>query len=105
MFDSEEYNKSKWGKEKSGPAYEAKQIVMSTEFWNKVVDIIKVFEPIVKVLKLVDGDEKPTMGFIYEAIDRAKIAIEKNCRYHTQFNEIVDKRWHFMHSHLHSAGT
>jgi len=36
-----------------------------------------------KVLKLVDCDEKPTMGFVYEAIDRAKQAIEKNCRYHT----------------------
>lgn len=105
MFDSEDFNKSKWGKEKSGPAYEAKKIVMSKEFWSKASDIIKVFEPIVKVLKLVDGDEKPTMGFVYEAIDRAKQAIEKNCRYHTHYNEIIDRRWIFMHSDLHAAGT
>ena len=91
MFDSEEYNKSKWGKEKSGPAYEAKQIVMSKEFWNKAADIIKVFEPIVKVLKLVDGDEKSTVGFIFEAIDRAKLAIEKFFRYHTHYNEFFIK--------------
>lgn len=105
MFDSNEFNDSKWGKEKSGPAFEAKQIVKSDSFWSKAADIMKVFEPIVKVLKLVDGDEKPTMGFVYEAIDRAKLAIEKNCRYHSHYTDIVDKRWHFMHSDLHSAGT
>ncbi|XP_057452320.1 uncharacterized protein LOC130744147 [Lotus japonicus] len=104
MFDSNEFNDSKWGKEKSGPAFEAKQIVKSDSFWSKAADIMKVFEPIVKVLKLVDGDEKPTMGFVYEAIDRAKLAIEKNCRYHSHYTDIVDKRWHFMHSDLHSAG-
>jgi hypothetical protein len=105
MFDSDEYKNSKYGKDKSGgAAYEAKKIVMSKEFWNKATEILKVFEPIVKVLKLVDGDVKPTMGFLYEAMDRAKQAIEKNCRYHAFYNSIIDKRWTFMHSDLHSAG-
>ena len=104
MFRSEKFKKSKYGKEKSGPAYEAKKVVLSTDFWTKAQDIMKVFEPIVKVLRLVDGDEKPTMGFIYEAVDRAKRAIEQNCRYHTHYNAIVDRRWRFLHSDLHSAG-
>jgi hypothetical protein len=77
---------------------------MSKEFWNKATEILKVFEPIVKVLKLVDGDVKQTMEFLYEAMDRAKQAIEKNCRYHAFYNSIIDKRWTFMHSDLHSAG-
>ncbi|XP_045809898.1 uncharacterized protein LOC123904258 [Trifolium pratense] len=105
MFDSDEYKNSKYGKDKSGgAAYEAKKIVMSKEFWNKATEILKVFEPIVQVLKLVDGDVKPTMGFLYEAIDRAKQAIEKNCRYHAYYNSIIDSRWVFMHSDLHAAG-
>ena len=33
-------------------------------------------EPLVKVLRMVDGD-KPTMGFIYEAMDHAKEAIKE----------------------------
>jgi hypothetical protein len=33
-----------------------------------------VSEPLVKVLRLVDSD-KPTMGYLYEAMDRAKEAI------------------------------
>ncbi|KAG4924548.1 hypothetical protein JHK87_050088 [Glycine soja] len=45
--------------------------------------VVQVVTDNEKVLILVDGDEKPTMGFVYEAMDRAKQAIEKNCRYHT----------------------
>ncbi|XP_058756074.1 uncharacterized protein LOC131629298 [Vicia villosa] len=104
MFSSEEFRKTKYGKEKKGPGYEARKIVMSRDFWSKANDILKVFEPIVKVLRLVDSDEKPTMGFIYEAIDRAKQVIQQNSCYHSKYNDIIDKRWKFMHFNLHSAG-
>ncbi|TXG74519.1 hypothetical protein ES288_1Z037200v1 [Gossypium darwinii] len=43
------------------------------------------------------------MGFIYEAVDRAKRAIQQNCRYFTEYEKIIDNRWNFMHSDLHSA--
>ena len=33
-----------------------------------------IIEPLVKVLRLVDG-EKPAMGYLYEAMDRAKEAV------------------------------
>jgi hypothetical protein len=104
MFHSEESRKTKYGKEKSGPGHEAKKIVLSKDFWSKAKDILKVYEPLVQVLRLVDGDEKPTMGFLYEAIDRAKQAIQENSRYHSTYNDIIDKRWKYMHSDLHSAG-
>ncbi|XP_039054496.1 uncharacterized protein LOC120196874 [Hibiscus syriacus] len=103
MFKSKEFRESKWGQQKSGPAYEAKKIVLGKDFWKKSVDIIKVYELLVKVLRLIDGDEKPTIGFIYEAIDRAKRAIKENCRYSIEFERIIDNRWNFMHSDLHSA--
>ena len=32
----------------------------------------EISEPLVRVLHLVDGDEKPAMGYLYEAMDRAK---------------------------------
>ena len=38
--------------------------------------------PLVKVLRLVDGDTKLAMGYIYEAMDRSKEQIQKN------FNEV-----------------
>ncbi|KAE8654777.1 hypothetical protein F3Y22_tig00117046pilonHSYRG00033 [Hibiscus syriacus] len=71
-LELKEFKESKWGQQKTRPAYEAKKIILGKDFWKKANDLIKVYEPLVKVLKLVDSDEKPTMGFIYEAVDRAK---------------------------------
>nr|KYP59299.1 hypothetical protein KK1_014731 [Cajanus cajan] len=75
MFNFEEFRLSKFGRDKNGLAFEARQIIIGNDFWSKANDLLKVFEPLVKVLRLVDGDEKPTMSFIYEAIDRAKQSI------------------------------
>ena len=55
-------------------------------------------------MRLVDGDDKPTMGFIYEAMERAKLAIDKTLRYTKRYEAIIDKRWNFLHSDLHAAG-
>ncbi|KAK3229842.1 hypothetical protein Dsin_001723 [Dipteronia sinensis] len=56
MFTSEVLATSKWAKERVGR---------------------KVSWPLVRVLRLVDGERKPPMGNIYEAMDRAKEAIAR----------------------------
>ena len=85
--------------------YDVRKIILGKDFWQKATELCKVHEPLMKVLRLVDGDEKPTMGFIYEAIDRAKLAIRKECRYYTEYWKIIDKRWAFqLHHDLHAAG-
>eukprot|EP00253_Pinus_taeda_P027205 PITA_27205 len=43
-------------------------------FWAGVEEVCAISEPLVKVLRLVDGD-KPAMVYLYEAMDRAKKAI------------------------------
>ena len=98
MFD---YVSSKWGKEKSRSIYETKKIVIRKDFWSNASDILKVFELIIKVLRLVDGDEKPIMGFIYKV---TKQSIEKNSHYHAQYNDIIDNWWEYIHSELHLVG-
>ncbi|XP_028055925.1 uncharacterized protein LOC114260062 [Camellia sinensis] len=103
MFHSPEWKHSKWSKKDD--AKEAKQIIQSKDFWTNAADVLKVQEPLLKVLRLVDGDEKPTMGFIYEAMDRAKLAIKQNCRYYIDYWKIIDNRWAFqLHTDLHAAG-
>ncbi|KAL7258459.1 hypothetical protein ACSBR1_004564 [Camellia fascicularis] len=62
MFHSQEWKHSKWSKKDD--AKEAKKIIQSKDFWTKAADVLKVQEPLLKVLRLVDGDEKPTMGYI-----------------------------------------
>jgi len=39
---------------------------------------LKCVIPIVKVLRLVDGDSKPVMSYIYEVMDGAKEQISAN---------------------------
>jgi hypothetical protein len=52
--------------------------VIPEEFWAGVEEVCAISEPLVKVLCLADGD-KPTMGYLYEAMDRAKESI---CAYY-----------------------
>ncbi|KAH1214893.1 hypothetical protein GmHk_13G036158 [Glycine max] len=57
---------------------EAAKVVLMPSFWNSVVYTLKVMAPLVKVLRLVDGERKPAMGYIYEAVDKAKETIIKS---------------------------
>ncbi|KAL6505934.1 hypothetical protein OROHE_023313 [Orobanche hederae] len=62
-----------------------------------------------EVLRLVDGDVKPAMGYVYEAMDRAKEQIAKyfksNTRRYKKIWDIIDLRWDLqLHRPLHAAG-
>ncbi|XP_059590340.1 uncharacterized protein LOC104882751 [Vitis vinifera] len=78
-------------------------------FWNTIVFCLKVSGPLVRVLRLVDGEKKAPMGYIYEAMNRAKDAIVRSFngneeKYKEIFN-IIDKRWEIqLHRPLHAAG-
>nr|GEZ18783.1 hypothetical protein [Tanacetum cinerariifolium] len=50
-------------------------IVAMPTFWSNIVYILKLTGPIVSVLRLVDGEKKPTMGYIYHAMRKAKESI------------------------------
>ncbi|RVX18559.1 Betaine aldehyde dehydrogenase 2, mitochondrial [Vitis vinifera] len=50
-------------------------------------------EPLVKVLKLVDQDKKPTLSIIYEAMDRAKLTIKASVKQWEKYWEVIDRRW------------
>jgi hypothetical protein len=48
---------------------------------------VKITEPLVRVFRLVDGDEKPAMGYLYEAMDRAKEEIKVRMKYKVSLYE------------------
>ena len=70
MVTSEDWTSSKWAKEPQGKRMA--QTLLMPSFWNTVVFALKVSGPLVKVLRLVDTEKKPPMGYIYKAMDRAK---------------------------------
>ncbi|XP_061339274.1 uncharacterized protein LOC133285964 [Gastrolobium bilobum] len=74
MFTSDEWSKSKTAKDPKGKR--ATDIVLSTSFWNDVVFCLKAMGPLVGVLRMVDNEKMPAMGYIYETMDKAKEAIQ-----------------------------
>ena len=55
-------------------------IILTDRFWKKSEKVQTIMEPLVKVLKLVDQDKNPTLSIIYEAMDRAKLAIKASVK-------------------------
>lgn len=76
MFSSEKWQKSPYAKQPDGKA--VGEIISDEKFWSSIQYCLKCSLPLVKVLRLVDGDAKAAMGYIYEAMDRAKEQIKKN---------------------------
>eukprot|EP00253_Pinus_taeda_P021780 PITA_21780 len=72
MFVSDEWYDCRYNRRQDGRVI-AKMVYFDT-FWQGVEEACSVSEPIVKVLRLVDG-EKPAIAYLYEAMDRAKEAI------------------------------
>ncbi|XP_028109030.1 uncharacterized protein LOC114307813 isoform X1 [Camellia sinensis] len=106
MVTSEDWTSSKSAKEPQGKRMA--QTLLMPSFWNTVVFALKVLGPLVKVLRFVNTEKKPPMGYIYEVMDRAKECIassfdHKEEKYNEIF-EIIDKRWDVqLHRPLHAA--
>ncbi|KAK2644933.1 hypothetical protein Ddye_020128 [Dipteronia dyeriana] len=78
MFTSTDWEKCKRSKSVKGKS--AYNTVLSTIFWNRVKYCIRVFSPLVRVLRLADGDRKPSMRFLYKELKKAKEKIREGLR-------------------------
>ncbi|KAE8728311.1 polyubiquitin family protein [Hibiscus syriacus] len=107
MITSSEWNNTKWSNDPAGKRLTS--IILQERFWRNIVYALKLTGPLVKVLRMVDGDKKPAMGYIYESMDRAKETIalsflHKEEHYKKAF-EYIDARWDCqLHRPLHAAG-
>ncbi|XP_073019346.1 uncharacterized protein [Primulina eburnea] len=87
MVASEEWNVCEHSKSVKGNM--SYNTALSASFWNGVSFCLKVFAPLVKVLRLVDGDNN--MGFLYGELLRARDEIKmtfKNQELH--YRPIID---------------
>ncbi|XP_042450633.1 uncharacterized protein LOC122035282 [Zingiber officinale] len=88
----------------------AKLVVSYIYSWGTVVNWMKEFTKGKElVLRMVDSDDKPAMGFLYKAIEHTKEEIKANLRSAKKRYEpvyaVIDKRWESMLSQpLHAAG-
>jgi hypothetical protein len=56
---------------------DAMTVILNPTFWKDVNLTLTVFETLVKVLRLVDGDVKPSKGFVYGELLKAKREIKE----------------------------
>ncbi|XP_026410085.1 uncharacterized protein LOC113305216 [Papaver somniferum] len=86
----------------------ALKIVTNSKFWEDFDYSCRVLKPLVKVVRLVDIERKPTMPSFYEAMRIARDQLEKNLSEDNDTWDIVkavfDKRWKNNFNHpLHCA--
>ena len=72
---SNEWDNTKWSRSKKGK--EAFDIVVPNDFWNSIELCLRVFTLLVKVLRLVNREQKPSMSFVYEELLKAKDDIKR----------------------------
>ncbi|XP_071728935.1 uncharacterized protein [Rutidosis leptorrhynchoides] len=75
MFLSEKWEKCSIAKTKKGT--DVKYLVMDDKTWAGVARCLSIFEPLVKVLRMVDADWKPSMGFLHGELKMAQQQIKK----------------------------
>ncbi|MQL89735.1 hypothetical protein Taro_022319 [Colocasia esculenta] len=87
-------------------ALQVQDMISNARFWEKISYYLKVIEPLVLILRMVDGDDKNDMGYLYEAMDKTKENLrEKNPKAYRKWWAIIDKRWEMtLHHDLHVAG-
>ena len=70
-------------------------VLEDREFWLQCQQIVKISEPLVRVLRLVDGDEKPSMGYLYETMDKVKdikARLKNKIPSYIPFTSVIDAR-------------
>ncbi|PKI34564.1 hypothetical protein CRG98_045101 [Punica granatum] len=94
IFSHNEWLSSIYSRHPDAQAF--KSLLYSERFWRSAHEVVNVWEPLVKILRIVDGD-MPAIGYLYEGIERAKImiklyykAIEER---YLPIWEIIDRRW------------
>ncbi|RVW28383.1 hypothetical protein CK203_109064 [Vitis vinifera] len=108
MFSSEKWCSSTWAKQVEGVKTRS-TVLFDPNFWPHVAFCIKTTVPLVSVLREVDSEERPVMGYIYELMDSAKEKIAFNCRgVERKYGPIwrkIDARWTpQLHHPLHATG-
>ncbi|CAN1319745.1 hypothetical protein LINPERPRIM_LOCUS31383 [Linum perenne] len=78
-------------------AMNVEKIVSDNMFWGYCLEIVKVVTPIMKLLRFVDSDEKPSLGYVYKGmtliIEGIKNIYPDNESKYKPFIDIVEKRF------------
>ena len=107
MVVSREWTMSAYAKDSKGRKFV--DSVLDSSFWKECAIIVQLTEPLVRVLRLVDSDDRPSMGYLYMAMHKAREELLKRFQRKRKrvdvYLKIIDSRWdRQLHKNLHAAG-
>lgn len=94
MITSEEWADCPFYKRPAGIAMT--NLVSSSTFWSSCAMVVRITEPLVRVLNLVDSNRRPTIGYVYVGMYQAKDVIKKELmkkNIYMPYWKIIDWRW------------
>ena len=68
--------------------------ILDSSFWKSCADIVKLTEPLVRALLIADSEDKPAMGFLYQAMYKAREEMVRS------FKRNKRKVEHYIHNNL-----
>jgi hypothetical protein len=107
MVTSREWVSSAYAKDNKGKKFV--DSVLNSIFWGECASIVQMTEPLVRVLQIVDSDDRPAMRYLYEAIHSTKEEMLRRFqrkRAKVQpFLDIINNRWdEQLYMKLYAAG-
>ncbi|XP_024006640.1 uncharacterized protein LOC112083140 [Eutrema salsugineum] len=93
---------------KTAKAKKVKTIVLNERMWTDCLIIVKIMPPIIRLLRICDADEKPSLPYVYEGMYRARLGIknmfQKKDVLYKPYTTIIDQRWdRMLRNDLHAA--
>ncbi|XP_061347945.1 uncharacterized protein LOC133293390 [Gastrolobium bilobum] len=107
MVTSRDWTSSTYSKEAKAKKFVEQ--VLDSNFWKQCAEIVKLTEPLIRVLRIVDSENKPALGFLYQAIFKAREEMikrfQRNKKKVEPYLKILDRRWDSqLRKNLHAAG-
>ena len=74
-----------------------KEIILDGKFWNDCLIVSKIVAPIMRLLRIVDGVEKLSMGYVYGGMQMAKNTIKEmfknKSHLYKPYTDLIKIRW------------
>ena len=87
LMTSKFYVESRYAKDKKAKA--VVKIILNNQFWNYCHVIVHIMSPLIRLLHIVDSDEKPAMGYVYDGMYRVIDGIKKISRTRRDYGSLM----------------
>ncbi|KAL4619227.1 hypothetical protein ACB092_06G064500 [Castanea dentata] len=89
-------------------AKEVVSIILDNSFWDDTNVLVKISSPLIRLLQIVDSDQRPAIGYVYKGMHRALLGIKKIFRMrkhlYKPYTSIMKNHWDkHLRKDLHAA--